>query len=60
VAGLLPPGPIVVASHNPGKVREIIDLLSPYGFEIRPAAELGLPEPDETGDTTIQAWRWMR
>lgn len=47
----LPPGPLVVASHNPGKVREIIDLLGPYGFDIRSAAELGLPEPEETGET---------
>jgi XTP/dITP diphosphohydrolase len=45
------PGPIVVASHNPGKAREIVDLLGPFGFEIRSAAELGLPEPEETGAT---------
>ena len=47
----LQPGPIVVASHNAGKIREIVDLLGPFGFEIRSAAELGLPEPEETGDT---------
>jgi XTP/dITP diphosphohydrolase len=47
----LQPGPLVVASHNAGKVREIVDLLGPYGFDVRPAAELGLPEPEETGDT---------
>jgi len=42
---------LVVASHNPGKVREISDLLSPYGFEVVSAAELALPEPEETGKT---------
>jgi XTP/dITP diphosphohydrolase len=47
----LTPGPLVVASHNPGKVREIVDLLGPYGFAIKSAAELGLPEPEETGHT---------
>jgi XTP/dITP diphosphohydrolase len=47
----LEPGPIVVASHNQGKVREILDLLGPFGFDVRSAAELGLPEPEETGWT---------
>ena len=47
----LEPGPIVVASHNPGKVREIVDLLAPFGFDIRSAADLGLAEPEETGDS---------
>ncbi len=47
----LTPGPLVVASHNPGKLREIVDLLAPFGFDVRSAAELGLPEPEETGDS---------
>src|SRR3954471_6016228 len=47
----LRPGPIVVASHNPGKAREIVELLGPFGFEIKSAAGLGLPEPEETGAT---------
>lgn len=42
---------IVVASHNEGKVREIRDLLKPYGVETVSAAELNLPEPEETGLT---------
>jgi len=42
---------LVVASHNPGKVREIRDLLAPFGVETRGAAELGLAEPEETGMT---------
>ena len=34
IAMRLAPGPLVVASHNPGKVREIVDLLGPFGFEV--------------------------
>jgi XTP/dITP diphosphohydrolase len=44
-------GRLVVASHNPGKLREFQELLAPYGVEIVPAAALGLPEPEETGAT---------
>ncbi|MDO8837524.1 MAG: RdgB/HAM1 family non-canonical purine NTP pyrophosphatase [Parvibaculum sp.] len=44
-------GRLVVASHNPGKVREIGDLLAPFGIETVSAAELGLAEPEETGAT---------
>ncbi len=47
----LQPGKLVVASHNPGKVLEIGDLLGPYGIEPVSAGELGLPEPEETGLT---------
>jgi hypothetical protein len=46
---LLEPGPIVIASHNPGKARELGELLEPFGFETRSAAELGLAVPAETG-----------
>jgi XTP/dITP diphosphohydrolase len=42
---------IVVASHNKGKLAEIADLIAPFGFEAKSAAEYGLPEPDETGTT---------
>ena len=42
---------IVVASHNEGKVREIRDLLRPYGVETISAGELNLPEPEETETT---------
>lgn len=45
---LKPGTKIVVASHNQGKVREIRDLLRPFGLETISAAELDLPEPDET------------
>lgn len=49
----LEPGRLVIASHNQGKVREIVDLLGPYGIEPVSAAELDLPEPDEIGTTFI-------
>jgi XTP/dITP diphosphohydrolase len=42
-------GKLVIASHNAGKVREILELLGPYGVEPVSAAELDLPEPDEIG-----------
>jgi len=42
---------IIVASHNAGKVREINDLIGPFGFSAKSAAELNLPEPEETGTT---------
>jgi XTP/dITP diphosphohydrolase len=42
---------LVVASHNAGKVREIRELLAPFGIETVSAGDLGLPEPEETGDT---------
>lgn len=42
---------LVVASHNQGKVREIRALLEPFGLTAISAAELDLPEPDETEDS---------
>ncbi len=45
------PGPLVVATHNKGKAAEIRDLLGPYGFDLRFAADLGLREPAEDGDS---------
>jgi XTP/dITP diphosphohydrolase len=42
-------GRLVIASHNAGKVREIADLLSPYGVDVVSASDLALPEPEETG-----------
>lgn len=47
----LQPGKLVIASHNEGKVREIRDLLAPYGIEPVSAKELDLPEPVENGTT---------
>jgi len=42
---------IVVASHNAGKIREIEDLIGPFGFSAKSAAELKFEEPEETGTT---------
>ena len=45
---LAPGEKLVVASHNPGKLREIAKLIEPYGLSAIPAGRLGLTEPDET------------
>jgi len=42
---------LVIASHNPGKVEEITALFAPFGVEAVSAAALGMPEPEETGDS---------
>jgi len=42
---------IVVASHNAGKIAEIADLIGPFGFSAKSAAELKFEEPDATGTT---------
>jgi XTP/dITP diphosphohydrolase len=44
---------LVVASHNPGKVREIFELVAPRGLDVVSAGDLNLPEPEETGSTFI-------
>ncbi len=44
-------GKLVIASHNAGKVKEIGELLAPFGVQVVSAGELGLPEPEETGLT---------
>lgn len=44
---------LVVASHNEGKVREIRELLNDRIPAIYSAAELDLPEPEETGTTFV-------
>lgn len=42
---------LVLASHNPGKARELSELVAPFGLAVRSAAELKLAEPEETGAT---------
>src|ERR1700736_5747189 len=42
-------GKLVIATHNPGKLVEMRELLAPHGVEAISAGELGLGEPDETG-----------
>jgi len=44
-------GPVVIATHNAGKLREMRELLAPYEIATLSAGELGLPEPPETGKT---------
>ena len=49
-----PIGPkLVIATHNPGKLREIRELLAPMGIACVGAAELDLPDPEETGVTFV-------
>src|SRR5206468_4808034 len=44
-------GKLVIATHNPGKLAEMRELLAPHGVEAVSAGQLGLGEPEETGDT---------
>ena len=44
-------GKLVLASHNPGKLREIQGLLASFGVDVISAPELGLTEPEETGES---------
>lgn len=43
--------PVVIATHNPGKLQEMRDLLARYGIATEAAGDLGLAEPQETGKT---------
>ena len=54
-------GQLVLATHNKGKLREMQQLMAPHGVEVVSAAQLGLPEPEETGtsfleNARIKAW----
>jgi XTP/dITP diphosphohydrolase len=44
-------GRLVIATHNPGKLAEMRELLAPYGIDAISAGDMGLSEPDETGST---------
>jgi XTP/dITP diphosphohydrolase len=46
-------GQLVIATHNPGKLVEMRELLAPHGIEAASAGDLGLAEPEETGDSFI-------
>ncbi len=46
-------GKLVIATHNAGKLAEMRELLVPYGIAASSAAELGLPEPEETGTSFV-------
>ncbi|MGB1207679.1 MAG: non-canonical purine NTP pyrophosphatase, partial [Paracoccaceae bacterium] len=45
---------LLVATHNAGKLEEMRQLLAPLGVEVVGAAEMNLPEPEETGTTFIE------
>jgi XTP/dITP diphosphohydrolase len=45
---------IVLASNNPGKVREISQLLAPLKLDVVAQAELGVAEIEETGLTFVE------
>jgi len=45
---------VVIATHNPGKLAEIRELLAPYGIAAISAGELALAEPDENGMTFVE------
>jgi XTP/dITP diphosphohydrolase len=42
---------VVIATHNPGKLKEMRELLAPYAIDAVSAGDLNLAEPDETGKT---------
>jgi len=44
-------GRLVIATHNPGKLAEMRELLAPYQIEAISAGDMGLHEPEETGTT---------
>jgi XTP/dITP diphosphohydrolase len=44
---------LVIATHNPGKLREIAELIEPLGIACVGAEELALPEPEEIGNTFL-------
>ena len=44
---------LVIASHNKGKLREMVELMAPLGIEVVLAGDLNLPEPEETEDSYI-------
>ena len=42
---------LVIASHNKGKLREMVELMAPFGIAVVSAGDLNLPEPEETEDS---------
>ena len=45
---------LVLASNNPGKIREIAALLEPLAIEVVPQSELGIAEADEPHGTFLE------
>jgi XTP/dITP diphosphohydrolase len=44
---------LLVATHNAGKLEEIVSILAPFGIEVVGAKEMDLPEPEETESTFV-------
>jgi XTP/dITP diphosphohydrolase len=44
-------GRLLIATHNPGKLKEMRELLAPYKIDAISAGDMGLSEPEETGTT---------
>ena len=42
---------VVFASHNAGKLKEIKELLQPFGINVKSALDMKLPDVEETGST---------
>ena len=42
---------VVFASHNAGKIKEIKELLQPFGINVKSALDMKLPDVEETGST---------
>ncbi len=45
---------LVIASGNPGKLRELSALLEPLGYELHAQSEFDVPEAEETGTTFVE------
>lgn len=45
---------IILASNNPGKLKEFSELLAPAGFELHPQGEFNVPEADEPHCTFVE------
>ncbi len=45
---------VVLASNNPGKVREINQILAGLHLTVKPQSEFGVPEAEETGLTFVE------
>jgi len=45
---------LIIASNNPGKLREIGEILAALGIEFMPQSALGVPEADEPHATFIE------
>jgi XTP/dITP diphosphohydrolase len=50
----MPTKTILIATHNQGKLAEFTTLLTPLGYAVISAADLNLPEQEETGATFAQ------